>query len=625
MERQETTSDDAPHKFELEKDLMTNALVSCLEKDHSASNTARALVKVMPVLVMGTVALIQVLMTWAVWCYIQNNLVLSISGPILTAYEMFIGTNTTIPISLMESLCGRWEDLEMGEENHGALSRITMPDGSVYGPDENYSLFYYLKMPTRTWDYSRLSVNDRSVLDNILYAIHEGVSVNPLTSSGYSMLFVLMMTIWLFSLTGELRRFFHFACMIAHFALQKPEEGDALQFNKEEGTYKIKYLDGTACFVGLLCIISRLIVTVAMAFVGTAFLYYTTIKIDLILNALAIEFVLALDNIIFFASVSSLQQNFISSIDPVPYGLPSTCCDWLPTMTASVQKFLFSTGAISSNLVLALLIRSWQCQTFRKYFRMTAAICLFAGPTPGGQTNVLAPVPGFCDSLLGATCAPAVTPNATAQEHGLCVITDQTVAHRPTLQFYLDDPALFDGRLDMLGNKKSWVEWSEEGNPQLYEKDVWARGPYQDKMRKQCLQMYQTTGFVEDRLVDDDTGETMNGAPFYCARDSLFNAVFGQVGNFENGVAMEINMASIDKVFDLSHPAVVAAIDRCNQTRSLQHHPDWPSDASLISVATPKVEHSTQNTTHKQKGRAKKRKLGAAGVLALGDIKLSQN
>ncbi len=66
----------------------------------------------------------------------------------------------------------------------------------MYGPNADYSMFYNLKQPTRTWDYGKLSVFDRSVLDDSLYIIHEGVSFNPFNAGGYSMLFILMVVIW---------------------------------------------------------------------------------------------------------------------------------------------------------------------------------------------------------------------------------------------------------------------------------------------------------------------------------------------------------------------------------------------------------------------------------------------
>merc|ERR1712113_735916 len=100
----------------------------------------------------------------------------------------------------------------------------------------------------------------------------------------------------------------------------------------------------------------------------------------------------------------------------------------------------------------ACVARWYQCVVFGQYFRMTAAICLFAGPTiPFADHSKMAPVAGFCDSLLGVSCAPHVEPKQTALRHGYCVITDQTTMTSPTIQYYLDDPNLYDNRVGQDG------------------------------------------------------------------------------------------------------------------------------------------------------------------------------
>merc|ERR1719183_1359507 len=121
---------------------------------------------------------------------------------------------------------------------------------------------------------------------------------------------------------------------------------------------------------------------------------------------------------------------------------------------------------------------------------------------------------------------------------------------------YLDDPALFTNRFNDDGSKKSWLDW-EEAAPSLYTSHRWMKGPYQDLLRKQCLQMYQTVP-PDDLEVDDDSGETMDGAPFACARDHIFEAVFGDVVH----ASLDSNLPTFDamhKVKDLRDPAVVNA------------------------------------------------------------------
>merc|ERR1719183_2140372 len=153
-------------------------------------------------------------MIWVVYLHVQNDLIDSKVRPLLTSYEMIVGSNITVPLHTVETLCGQWEDQEMQDDIAlGPLRTISMPDGSVYSPNADYSLFYNLKQPTRSWDYGKLG-SERSTLDNIMYVISEGVSLNPFTPSGYSLLFILMLAMFLFSMFVEFRKICHFVQML---------------------------------------------------------------------------------------------------------------------------------------------------------------------------------------------------------------------------------------------------------------------------------------------------------------------------------------------------------------------------------------------------------------------------
>lgn len=305
----------------------------------------------------------------------------------------------------------------------------------------------------------------------------------------------------------------------------------------------------------------RLVGTVAVLYLGTLFLFHTTLKIELILNGLALLFILELDRAIYLATVPQPKQELIDSIDKIEFhtspGSSATKC-------AAIAEWAVPTLMFPINFALAMVLRYYQCELFRSYFRMTSAICMFAGPTPGGQEfrqELMGPVAGFCDSLLGVTCGPHVTPESTAEAHGYCVVTDQTTMMKPTLQFYLDDPKLFANRYNSDGSENSWVEWTT-ADPSLYKSEHWMYGPYQDQLRKNCLQMYQKDRKPDDLEVDDDVGETMDGAPFFCPRDPLFDAVFGAVEQASMETESE-TMKAIKKVRGLTDPYVVSVIDRC--------------------------------------------------------------
>lgn len=292
---------------------------------------------------------------------------------------------------------------------------------------------------------------------------------------------------------------------------------------------------------------------------GTYFLLYTTLKIDLILNGLALLFILELDSAVYLATVPRLQQQMIENIEPIVF-------DGEQNAKATWSDIALSSMVLPLNLLLAVAVRALQCHIFQIYFKMTAAICLFAGPTPGGRDfrlSQMGPVAGFCDSLLGMTCAPQVEPPEMAKEHGYCVITDQTTMTRPTIQMYLDDENLFANRYSADGKENSWVDWGS-ADQKLYDSGLWMDGPFQNILRKQCTQMYQKIA-PDDLEVDDDSGETMDGAPFGCRRDLVFDAVFGPVVQSSLHEKKPTEWAMM-QVRDLTDPQVVRAVDQCRGT-----------------------------------------------------------
>lgn len=634
----------------LEGDLYTNAFISSLyppkpqqKKAASALDEVKELsAAFFPMLL---VPIIQLVTGYSVYLHVQNNLIHVHSYPLFTAAEMFVGSNITIPLHTVESLCGSWEDQEMKDFSQGPLRTLNMPDGTVFSPDERYSVFYNLKQPTRTWDYSRLG-SERSVLDDVMFVISEGITLNPFTPSGYSLLFVMTLSMLFFSVGRELRSIIRWTSMLIHLDVVETRRSRRMKLDamcssrgsdgvsdsatasleceteiwhlNEDGKFEIQGLTCMARVVGVICFVSRGIVACLLLALGTLFLIFTTLKIDLILNGLALLFLLDLGTVVYHAIVPGPRQKFIDSIEPIRFVEPQSKKTIrghkVPQVTTVVDSIVPSL-LFPATFVFALLVRHYQVWIFKQYFRMAAAMCLFAGPTiPFADKSMVSPVAGFCDSLLGTSCAPRVTPDDSRKKHGNCIITDQTTMSFPTVQFYLDDPSVFANRFNDDGSSKSWVEWGE-ANPKLYESGRWMKGPYQDLLRKQCLQMYQKSIPPDDVMVDDDSGETMDGAPFMCAMEPLFDAVFGDVRNAifnkptpEWERKMEVFSLSVRGVFDgartaalvrdLHHPDVVAAIDACGKSkvwspaqRALGSH------AALVAAKgkTPPLEHSVDD------------------------------
>jgi hypothetical protein len=588
----------------LEGDMFTMAFISFCDMPGKVPNKGGKglAVRCWAMSAMLVVTGIQLLMVWTVFLHVNNDLIESKTRPLMTAYEMIVGSNITVPLKTVEALCGTWEDQEMQDDiAHGPLRTIKMPDGSVIGPDDTYSLFYNIKQPTRSWDYGRLG-SDRSVLDDIMFVISEGVSLNPFTPSGYSLLFVLTLAMLLFSIFVEFREIFHFFSML--FLIPRKEQDQEIFTVNAEGRFHIVSLTPAARIAGYISMTCRLVGTVAVLYLGTIFLFHTTLKIDLILNGLALLFILELDRAIYLATVPHPKQELIESIDKIefqePTGMVANC--------AAFGEWAVPTLMFPINFALAVVLRFYQCELFRSYFRMTSAICMFAGPTPGGKAfraELMGPVAGFCDSILGVTCGPHVTPASTAVAHGYCVVTDQTTMMEPTVQFYLDDPKLFANRYRSDGSEKSWVDWTT-ADPSLYKSEHWMYGPYQDQLRKNCLQLYQKDRVPDDLEVDDDVGETMDGAPFFCPRDPLFDAVFGPVeqASIDDDAP---TLQAIRKVRGLTDPYVVSVVDRCKYAK------DSPEREAMGPYAQPadrqdgeiNVVEDTQNAGKKTANVAK--------------------
>jgi len=650
-----------------EGDLYTYAFVSSLfpprpDKKGATSRYNEFLEVGVAIFQMLLVPFIQLVMGYSVYLHVQNNLIHAHSYPLFTAYEMFVGSNITVPLHTVEALCGSWEDQEMKTFSQGPLKTMSMPDGTLYSSDERYSLFYNLKQPTRTWDYSRLG-EERSVLDDVMFVISEGTTLNPFTPSGYSLLFVMTMSMLFFSVGRELRSIIRWTSMLCHLdvvekrrnrRLQLAEMASSSKANADgdsdsaasareldieiwhvsgDGKFAVQGLTCIARAIGAIALVSRGVVACIILVLGALFLTFTTLKIDLILNGLALMFLLDLGTVVYFATVPGPRQKFIDSIEPVCFVEPQSKKTIRGHKVPQVQTVLDTivpSIMFPITFALALLGRHYQVWVFKQYFKMAVAICLFAGPTvPFADKTMISPVAGFCDSLLGASCAPHVTPERSRQKHGNCIITDQTTMSFPTVQFYLDDPSLFANRFNNDGSTNSWVEWGE-ANPKLYSSGRWMKGPYQDLLRKQCVQMYQKGIPPDDVMVDDDSGETMDGAPFMCAMEPLFEAVFGDVrraifsertrtpsekskmGIFASPVGdRPYGSRAAALVRDLHHPDVVAAIDACSRSkvwspaqRAAVHH------ASLLAAEErPPPERSLDEGLgeHRRLRRARRR------------------
>jgi len=506
-----------------------------------------------------------------------------------TALEGVISSNSTLLDS--EALCGKYGQHTVMNGHGGEL---TMPDGTAYLSTDDAPIFYTKKLPSNTWLPPRQGP-DRSVLDDALYVIHEGISINYFDSnkSGYSLAYLLTMFVWLFTLMVELRCILSFGTMLGHFWFMADARGDQVEKDPETGRFRIVGLPRPAKLLGASIIVFRLGIAIRLLWVGSKMLFFTTSKMELVLNAVALVFVLEMDEIVFLAIVSKQGQNLLGNIDPVKF-------------TPKVSERLLQVsraGTVASFMLIicaCFLARHAQIIVFRSlFFDPASALCLFNGAPPIGGTNLVAPVPGFCESILSATCAPAVV--GPGSRHGPCIVTDQTAIFDATVQLYLDGE-VFEGMRRSDGTRSSWKEWGQ-ARPELQKRRLWTPDPYLDVLRKNCLQMYQPTAGL---LAVEDGADTQSVAPFFCARKPLFDKVFGEArGGMVHDVASYEGSHSF-KVRSLQDSQVVSGVDACRQELASGSLVAMPPLARQGMRSTGARHHGTRSkSTRRNEGRWK--------------------
>ena len=144
----------------------------------------------------------------------------------------------------------------------------------------------------------------------------------------------------------------------------------------------------------------RFVLACWLYFVGVIFLSANTSTADLILDAIALAFVLQLDTLIFSALHALTGWSFNTSVraaDPPMVPSPTSACHdhWVGLSRALMLLFLFGSTAFFCFA---------QRRQLHGQFDALAHTCLFAGPAPtisqSADLTELFPVPGFCETLL---------------------------------------------------------------------------------------------------------------------------------------------------------------------------------------------------------------------------------
>jgi hypothetical protein len=153
------------------------------------------------------------------------------------------------------------------------------------------------------------------------------------TSSEYQFFLFLVLIIWLYSLLGEIREMI----MLAEFCVVAPAAGDdgGLEAEKNEDGEESYTITGitsghrTAC--ACICAVRTLLV-IYLGVVGCVFLVMETGYMDLLMNAVALAFILEVDEILFGSIARTATTDQLEAVAEIEFEtqLPTKgCCGWM--------------------------------------------------------------------------------------------------------------------------------------------------------------------------------------------------------------------------------------------------------------------------------------------------------
>lgn len=540
--------------IKLEPEFYTCAFVSPLQLGQKRHHTERVCGECFFTLAMLIVASMQCISVFGMSAYLVER-DKGYTDEFKLSTVLFAEGASTIPLGRAQDLCGTFDHIALDQV--AGTKRLRMPDGTEFSGTNTTPIFHTYKMPSGSWVFTSQSTDD-SYVDKLLRVLHttrwssDELYDNFVTARvDYGVLFVVMVAILWYHVLFELRKITLFVFVLHHLKNKGFVQGRAgtTSFNKADGSLAIEHLNRNAFIVGCICITMRAAVAFMMMTWGTSLLAASWNMLSLVLNSLAIGIVFEIDVIVAYAVVDHNTITRIEGIQPVTVRMPSwTFSDSRRAMNN--QDIVFSLVMILSVIAGAMTVHAYQVDTQRHALHNAAALCLFAGPTPQGRQDVLAPVPGFCESLLSLTCGPSV--RGSGSSHGPCLVTDPSILKDKSLMLYADGE-LFENMYDESGHRQSISKW---GRPQkkLTSSKIWTGDENLNMFRRVCSQLYQPVDKVDMRTVDSSTGMKMHSAPFYCPREKLFQAVFGTaVANFDKW----------SSTFNLESSDIVAALDGC--------------------------------------------------------------
>jgi len=470
---------------------------------------------------------------------------------------LFATGGATLSSRHAHDLCGAFNHIGLNQLT--GVNTLTMPDGTSFEGTSDMPVFHSYKMPSGSWTFHSIGGDD-SYIDKQMRVVHDPsywniVDVFPDFRVEYGVLLVIMVGWLWYHVLHELRKILKVAFVLNHLHSKGfvTDSKETTRLDADTGTITITRLTLNAFLVGYLTVAMRAIVALMMLVWGTSLLTASWNKLSLVLNSLAIGIVFELDVIIAYAVIDHTTMQRIENIEPVTVTTLRGVLDWRYSCDLLFSALLFLTVFAG-----ALCVRAWQVDVHTHQLHNAAALCLFAGPTPHNLPDTVAPVPGFCESLLGLTCAPEV--RGVGSHHGPCMISDTNIFHDESVMLYADDKHLFKGMYASNGTRRSVADWGAPSE-KLTKTQTWQDDQNLNLFRRVCAQLYHPESKLDTRVIDPSLGLTMYSAPFYCPRDRIFQAVFGNLSRTSS--KSDFNRWS--SKFNLKADDIVAALDHCHE------------------------------------------------------------
>lgn len=430
-----------------------------------------------------------------------------------------------------------------GGQQRLATSKAELVCGHFYRSrlrTSSHSIFTYEKHPSNDWDPS--SFFGDSMLD-------ESLTIQELsTEFPQNFEFVLIFFLWALEICREGKGIYNFWLVLA--GMMKPVSQRILgnRTNTESLTCR-------AIFVGCAVIVVRFATCIFVAYVGSVFLINTTSKVDLILNALALGFILQMDDVVYMVCVSRKAET-----------------------TRWVKKILAITGDSSKKnstnlggplslvfcLAVSVLAIFYVSRQSREDVASLAAICLFMGPSPreslaDRRLAAVFPVPGICESLLSTSCKVS-TLCLDAYTEG--ALPDECLVYGPDF------------------NCTSANEPIDFGNIMI------------QKMQHICERMWQPTPQIvgsdgvlrsasHNRETDTSEDEMAFASPFWCSFGQDSAAPGEGVGQFFN----DVDLGDLDNAHarfsSVFYDDTMSALNHCSGPLRWRNLTSYPSAGSL--------------------------------------------